>query len=199
MSRASVIPRATLGYSLVELMVVMGVIGVLAAIGGPPLAGAARGFALNAAATQLQAELHRARRVASLRNAQLGVLFVTLDNRRYRIVMEDSLGLPRSASRPALSDLLADPELADRRLPVRELPDDIRFSPGCGPTETVALRFRGYGGWCSTDGPGCPAVDAGQPLIAADSAGARFCLKHMITGAMLSVSLSRGGAVAIAR
>src|SRR3954464_8117017 len=82
-------PSRSDGFSLIELLVVMGIIAVAAAISLPAIGRYIRNYQIRAATQQVAGEIQAARNRAITKNVSLGVVFVTLDADRYQWAVED--------------------------------------------------------------------------------------------------------------
>jgi len=66
------------GFSLVELLVVLGIIGAMAAVALPSVARYVRNFRIKGATQQVAMEINVARSKAIMKNVNLGVLFAVV-------------------------------------------------------------------------------------------------------------------------
>ena len=213
----SVRQRPQAGFSLIELVVVIGLIGVMVAVAVPGIARYIRNYRIRGAASEVAGALQQARLRAITNNVNYGVLFVPLDNRTYRIVREDVQGQPISGARPDLSDLLdpANPDLvAQQSGALFELPRDVQFAtagqcpelsnaaPAFLPVGTQALRFNRLGAMCEAgSGATCPAVDAGAAFFwrrnDPTSPDLGMCMVEARTGLTRAVLIAPGGRVQV--
>jgi prepilin-type N-terminal cleavage/methylation domain-containing protein len=161
------------GFSLVELMVVMAVIGIVAGTAIPAISNYLRTYAVRAASASVTQEIQTARAQAIKRNANYGVGFAILSNRTYQYYGRDAQGMtnapsglppgtrrnlgscPPGPAACAVTDGLAGP--------LRTLPPDFRFrvagAAGAGFCfDRLGMR-QAYGtSQCAND-DGVPAVN----------------------------------------
>ena len=124
--------RPERGFSLVEMLIVVAIVAVMAAVALPNIGQYIRNYRIKGAAQAVAGELQSARSRAIMSNTNLGVSFVVLDRDTYRIVQEDV---------PAPS--------VERFGPLRKLPTGVIFVPS-GLTEPgPTLRFVRLGGFCN--------------------------------------------------
>jgi len=104
------------GFSLIELMIVVGVIAVLGGMAVPQIAGAMRQYSLTSASQQVVSTVRAARAQAVGRNARMRVRFNFPAARQYQVWrLDPALGwlaaggvntLPNGASFGAVSDII---------------------------------------------------------------------------------------------
>jgi prepilin-type N-terminal cleavage/methylation domain-containing protein len=181
------------GFSLVELIVVVGIIAVMAAVGLPAIGRYFRNYQIRNGAREVAAELQTARTKAIMKNVNWGVLFVTLGPTSYRYVIEDDPANPATRTLNILG-------------PVRNLPGDVQFS-NVGATG-AAVRFDRMGVACD---PGsnvalCPTVAVGANYVrfvtgadAGSNTGWFINLTQSSTGLTQTIRVLSGGRVLVPR
>ena len=91
--------RGPLGFSLVELIVVLAIIAIMAAVLLPMLASYLRLYRIRGAMQQVASDISTARMRAISKNANLGVIFAVVGPDTYQIVVEDDMN-PGAVSPP---------------------------------------------------------------------------------------------------
>jgi len=142
--------RPDRGFTMIEILIVIAIIGIIAAVALPNIGQYIRNYKIRGAAQQVAGELQSARSKAIMSNTNEGVSFVAVDADSYRFVQED-LALDVAAGR-----LPAGAEMS----PILDLPIGIRFVPAGAGGSTASLRFLRMGNFCNPEaGGGCdPAV-----------------------------------------
>jgi len=181
------------GFSIVELIVVVGIIAVMAAVGLPAIGRYFRNYQIRNAAREVAAEIQTARTKAIMKNVNWGVLFVTLSPTTYRVVIEDDPAAPATPTTNIMD-------------PIRTLPGDVVFSP-TGATD-ASVRFTRLGIACDpgSDTVLCPDVAIGADYVryatgtdsAADT-GWFINLTQPSTGLTQTVRVLSGGRVSVPR
>jgi Tfp pilus assembly protein FimT len=205
-------PSADEGFSMVELLTVVGIIMVIAAVGGPAIANWARNYQIRAAAQTLAGDIQAARNRAITKNVNLGVTFVVDTDQSYWTHTEDDQTLAvappggKSRTRQQLSFAAPDAAQSVRRL----LPQGVRFAvnaaqcPAAPAPGFVAgdygFRFNRLGAWCDPGGAAvCPEVPTdAAPFNAVQinpAGGSTLCLFEPTSGLSRTVTVTPGGRV----
>ena len=164
------------GFSMIEILTVVVIIGILAAISFPSISRYVRNYQIAGGVQQVTSEVQLARTKGIMRNVNRAALFMVLPSttageppNRYQWVLPDQLMLKVGDPRlPAggfrnVGDLQADPVQAG---PVRLLPLGLQFVTGGG--NRGGIGFTRLGAQCDLVAAAC-----GTPLI--DDTGATMC------------------------
>jgi type II secretion system protein H len=204
-NEAPVPTRPEKGFSLIEMLVVAGIVAVMAAVALPNIGQYIRNYRIKGAAQQVSGELQSARSKAIMTNANAGVSFVAVDADSYRFVQEDLLVDVAAGTVPAGAQLS----------PLRDLPVGLRFVVATGANAGPSVRFSRLGGFCNPAAGGtcaatvavtCTAAEAsrcsrqaGSNYFAADDAtmqgGLVLTLLEETTGLRRTVRLAPGGRI----
>jgi prepilin-type N-terminal cleavage/methylation domain-containing protein len=171
------------GFSLTELMVVVTVIGILAAFSLPGIARYRRNYVIRGATDQVAGEIQAARMRAITRNATRGIFFATLNNQQYQWVE-----VPKETSGAVDFATLTGGT-------VRSLPQGVVFDT---PASTASvIGFNSLGALCSGMNLGCTPLTnvPGVNLIATTAALATVRLTQPSTGLTRTITVAQGGRV----
>jgi len=186
--------RRDAGYSMIELLFVVGIIGVMVGVAVPNIVEYVRTSKIRAAANEVSTAVNTARGNAIMKNVNLGVVFVILSSNTYRWVIEDDqTGPPFSTVQKNLSVLLADSSQVGT---LQTLPQGVTFAT-TGATDK-GIRFDRLGIPCEpsvdTD---CYALDSGYSAIAATSDEAVITVYQAETGYTRKIHVAAGGRTVI--
>jgi Tfp pilus assembly protein FimT len=132
-------PAADAGYSMIELVVVVGLIIVMAAVAIPNIAGYMKTFKLRGATQEVSGELQVARNKAIVKNTNRGVAFAILDANSYRINVLDDDGIPATGA---------------GLMTLRDLPQGV-FFVAASTTPAFGVGFDRLGRRCALNSTGC--------------------------------------------
>lgn len=187
--------RAASGFSLVELLVVIGIIAIISAVALPGLMGFLQTYKIKGAAQQVSGEITAARNRAIMKNVNFGVVFYAMTPTQYRWALEDDQTPPRLGRAMTLAEAQADPVQVG---PVQLLPEGVEFAAGCPgfTANTPGFRFNRLGARCALGATGCPAL-AGAPANRMMNAATetRICLVQQATGLSRLLRVAPGGRV----
>ncbi len=205
------------GFSAIELVVVAGIILIVAAVSTPALFRYIRTYEIRGAASELAAEIARARMTAVTRNVRYGVVIAVMGNQQYRIVTEDVQDAALRAAAAGASGLYVAADYVPpdgcaacraQTGPTRRRPARVVFGAHCPGFvgNNSGLRFSRLGLMCQPTGapaprnPGdCVSLPAALPaLVSFDANGrATFCLADTGRGLARQVTVLPGGRTSI--
>jgi prepilin-type N-terminal cleavage/methylation domain-containing protein len=201
-------PSSDQGFSLVELLVVVAIIMIMAAVALPMVNTYLRVYKIRGASQELAKEIQGVRGKAISKNVNFGMVLITLDDHTYQWVSEDDLNptdteFSANVRVPLANALGGGTGAPSQRGPQMVLPRGIQFSkacPGLAGNWDRGMRFNRLGAWClpgsTTD---CPAITGvGADFILSRPAtpgGAVVCLQQPDTGVVRTVEVGTGGRV----
>lgn len=124
------------GFSLIEMVIVVGLIVTLAAVALPAISRYIRNYRINGAVRNVASEMRTARSQAVSKNVQRGVYLVIVGPTTYRFVRED------------IGPLVGPPATPGRLGPLLDLPLSVRFQAG----NAIGMRFSNLGAACPSGG-----------------------------------------------
>jgi type II secretory pathway pseudopilin PulG len=204
--------RTSAGFSIIELLIVCGIMAIMTAVALPAISRYFRNYKIRNAVQAVGGEISAARNKAIMKNVNWGVVFLIENDTmgrptRYQYLIEDDQTPPRASVRMLPGAIIppgSDPLKQAQVGPLRELPEGIVFGTAC--TGFVAndkgFRFNRMGAWCDPDPtqpcgafvPPAPAP-AGNLVMNTAGVGARLCLVQADSGLRREVRVAPGGRV----
>ncbi len=144
------------GFSLVEMLIVVAIIMIMAAVALPNISGYMRTYTIRGGSQVFTGEMQAARSKGIMGNTNAGVSFVVVDRDSYRWILED---LPA----------------AEQLGPLHDLPTGVEFEPTTAANSGPSVRFNRLGGYCNPAdaGSGCGAAATVVCTAAESLAGGR--------------------------
>jgi prepilin-type N-terminal cleavage/methylation domain-containing protein len=193
-------PAGQRGFSLIELLVVVGVIAIMAAASLPAIGRYFRNYQIQSAAQQVASEIGTARMKAISKTTNMGVAFIPgyPQANQYQFIMEQAegnMGL-RTPAPPRSSPVNGPPHGL-----VRTLPDGVTFLTAAGTVR--GIRFGRLGTACAIGSSAsvCPALasDTLGSLYYVDPSSGDMVITvtQTSTGLRRTVRVAPGGRVVV--
>jgi type II secretory pathway pseudopilin PulG len=194
---------AVAGFTMIELMVVVGIIMLLLAVGAPAILNYLRTYQIRAGTQAVAGDIQAARNRAIAKNVNLGVVFVIEDTNTYWTHVEDDQTLPKTSAVRPLDMTAPEPEQSTRR----RLPEGVEFALSASECPSVAgfapgdsaFRFNRLGAWCDAGSSAvCPTVDlvgSTANAVHTTAAGSTLCLLDRRSNLTRNVTVTPGGRV----
>jgi Tfp pilus assembly protein FimT len=204
------------GFSIIEMLVVVGIIMAMAAVALPNIGQYIRNYKIRGAANDIATNLQKARNKAIMKNANLGITVVVQDATTYWIHLEDDQTPPRQMMVRQTLDMANASTAAQRVQSTRYRltgGETVRFAttaaecpnaPGGVPfvPNTYGLRFSRLGAFCRPGSSAtCPDVTiapggATLNVVQAAGGGSLMCITEPVTGLSRWIAITAGGRIA---
>lgn len=172
------------GFSLIEMLIVVAIVAIMAAVALPNIGQYIRNYKIRGAAQEVAGVMQKARSRAIMTNTNSGVSFAVVDVDSYRFVQEDLVGTG-DASNP-------NPEFSA----LQDLPSGVLFVATSVTDSTPSVRFTRLGSFCNPavtatgcNGPVTPVCTAGESVRCGTGAGANYIEPDTATAGGLVVTL----------
>ncbi len=191
------------GFSLVEMLVVIGIIAIMAAVSIPSIIAFMRSYRVNGAAQQVAGAIQEARIRAISRSVNLGVTFIPgyPQVNQFQFILEDSVQMG------AGSNLTLRQPAPPRAAPVSgppngeilTLPPGVTFVAATGATAKRGIRFSRLGAACAVDpsvtSAACPVLAAPEPggALYVNSATGNMVISVTSSGIIRTITVGPGG------
>ncbi len=167
------------GFGLIEMLIVVAIVAIMAAVALPNIGGYIRNYKVRGAAKGVADELQAARSKAIMTNTNDGVYFTVVDPNSYRW-------------------LVADNAAGERLGPLQDLPQGVQFVAATGASPSTSLRFSRLGAMCNPTVSPCPTLATGINVCTAEEVSSARCPSTAGGGTnFISQEAGAGGGMAV--